>query len=169
MLLGGLTVFVVASIICTFAPSIGVLIAGRVLQGCGGCVGIVLGRAIVRDRYERDRAATMIGYVMMGFAIAPMVGPIIGGVLNDFVGWRSIFGLLATLGIAIGLVAFLFLPETRVPASEDMERPTFLEEPRHPVAAARRSGPMRSPAPSGRRCSSRFSAARRSSRSTCSA
>jgi len=126
VLLGGLTVFVIASLVCTLAPSIGVLIAGRVLQGCGGCVGIVLGRAIVRDRYERAQAATMLGYVMMGFAIAPMVGPVIGGVLNDFVGWRSIFGLLATLGIAITLVAFLFMPETRVPASNETERPTFL-------------------------------------------
>lgn len=126
VLLGGLSIFVIASLICTLAPSIGVLIAGRVLQGWGGCVGIVLGRAIVRDRYERNQAATMIGYVMMGFAIAPMVGPIIGGVLNDLVGWRSIFGLLTTLGVAMGAVAFLFLPETRIPTSAGTDRPGFL-------------------------------------------
>jgi DHA1 family bicyclomycin/chloramphenicol resistance-like MFS transporter len=126
VLLGGLTVFIVASVICTFAPSIEVLIAGRVLQGCGGCVGIVLGRAIVRDRYERDRAAAMIGYVTMGFAISPMVGPIIGGLLNDFVGWRSIFGFLTLSGVTIAVVAFLFLPETRASAEATSERPTFL-------------------------------------------
>ena len=126
VLLAGLTVFVVASIICTTAQSIGVLIAARVLQGLGGCVGIVLGRAIVRDRYERDRAAAMIGYVMMGFAISPMVGPVIGGLLNDLFGWRSIFGLLATLGLAVTVIAFLFLPETRAPATAVSDRPGFL-------------------------------------------
>jgi MFS transporter, DHA1 family, multidrug resistance protein len=125
VLLGGLTVFIIGSIVCTTAPSLGVLIAGRILQGTGGCVGIVLGRAIVRDRYERDRAAAMIGYVTMGFAIAPMLGPVIGGVLNDSVGWRSIFALLTGLGVAIATVAYLFMPETRIPAGPDADRPTF--------------------------------------------
>lgn len=126
VLLGGLAVFVVASIVCTVAQSIGVLIAARILQGFGGCVGIVLGRAIVRDRYEQARAAAMIGYVMMGFAISPMVGPVIGGLLNDFYGWRSIFGLLATLGLAVTVAAFLFLPETRASAADTTARPGFL-------------------------------------------
>lgn len=127
VLLGGLTVFVVASIVCATAQSIGVLIAARVVQGFGGCVGIVLGRAIIRDRYERDRAAAMIGYVTMGFAISPMVGPFIGGLLNDLVGWRSIFALLAMLGVAVAAIAFLFLPETRAPAAVVSDRPGFLK------------------------------------------
>lgn len=126
VLLAGLAVFVVASIVCTTAQSIGVLIAARVVQGFGGCVGIVLGRAIIRDRYERDRAAAMIGYVTMGFAISPMVGPFIGGVLSDLLGWRSIFGLLAALGFAVLAIAFLFLPETRAPVAVASERPGFL-------------------------------------------
>jgi DHA1 family bicyclomycin/chloramphenicol resistance-like MFS transporter len=125
VLVAGLAVFVIASLICATAQSIGVLIAARALQGFGGCVGIVLGRAIIRDRYERAQAAAMIGYVTMGFAISPMVGPIIGGLLNDTLGWRSIFGLHATLGLIVVAVAFLFLPETRVPASAEDHRPGF--------------------------------------------
>jgi DHA1 family bicyclomycin/chloramphenicol resistance-like MFS transporter len=109
VLLGGLAVFVIASVVCTLAPSIEALIAGRVLQG-----------------YERDRAAAMIGYVTMGFAISPMIGPVVGGLLNDFVGWRSIFGFLTASGLIIAVVAFLFLPETRDSAEAMSERPTFL-------------------------------------------
>ncbi|MEQ8695673.1 MAG: multidrug effflux MFS transporter [Bauldia litoralis] len=112
VLLAGLTVFIVATVVCASAPTIGILIAARVAQGAGGCVGIVVGRAMIRDRYERDRAASMLGYVTMGFAMAPMVGPMIGGLLNDSFGWRSIFMLQAGLGVAVGIVCLLFLPET---------------------------------------------------------
>jgi DHA1 family bicyclomycin/chloramphenicol resistance-like MFS transporter len=125
VLVAGLILFIAASIVCTTAPSISVLIAGRILQGAGGCVGIVLGRAIVRDRYERDRAASMLGYVTMGFAVAPMLGPIVGGLLNDNVGWRSIFGLQTVLGVLIVAVCVLFLPETHVTAGPAADRPTF--------------------------------------------
>lgn len=112
VLLGGLVIYVFASIACTFAPTVGLLILGRVLQGFGGCSGIVLGRAIVRDRYERDRAASMLGYVTMGFAIAPMVSPAVGGFLNDTGGWRSIFVFQAVAGIIVTLAVWAALPET---------------------------------------------------------
>lgn len=75
VLLGGLAIFVAGSVICMLAPNIGTLIAGRIIQALGGCAGIALSRAIVRDLYERDRAASMIGYVTMGMAVAPMVAP----------------------------------------------------------------------------------------------
>jgi len=123
----GLAIFIVASVICTTAQSIEMLIAGRILQGCGGCVGIVLGRAIIRDRYDRDQAAAMIGYVTMGFAIAPMLGPVIGGVMNDLFGWRSIFGFLTLSGALIVVVALLFLPETLRPETPGVVRPGFLK------------------------------------------
>ena len=125
VLIGGLAVFVVASLACTLAPSIGVLIGSRVLQGFGGCAGIVLGRAIVRDCYERDQAASMLGYVTMGFAVAPMVGPAIGGILDDLVGWRSIFGLLTGLGVIVFVATILVLPETRRPQVAAVDRPGF--------------------------------------------
>jgi MFS transporter, DHA1 family, multidrug resistance protein len=115
VLLGGLILFVAASLVCTLAPSIEVLIVARVLQGMGGCVGIVLGRAMIRDRFERNEAASMLGYVTMGFAVAPMFGPALGGILNDSIGWRSIFGFLAALGAIVTTAAIFALPETRRP------------------------------------------------------
>jgi DHA1 family bicyclomycin/chloramphenicol resistance-like MFS transporter len=114
VLLAGLLIFVVASVICTFAPTIEVLLFGRVLQGIGGCAGIVIGRAIVRDRYDRDQAAVTLAYVTMGYAVAPMIGPVIGGIIDDHLGWRANFGLVLILGVLTTIVAWRFLPETRV-------------------------------------------------------
>jgi len=125
ILIGGLILFIIASAICTVAESIEMLIGARILQGGGGCVGIVLGRAVIRDRYDRDRAASMLGYVTMGFAMAPMVGPVIGGLLNDNVGWRSIFALQTALGIIVAVTSYLFLPETHDAAKTAGDRPTL--------------------------------------------
>ncbi len=123
VLLAGLAVFIVATLVCTTAESVGILIAARIAQGGGGCVGIVLGRAMIRDRYGRESAASMLGYVTMGFAMAPMVGPVIGGVLNDTFGWRSIFALQTGLGAAVAIVCVLFLPETNTLAGRAEVRP----------------------------------------------
>jgi DHA1 family bicyclomycin/chloramphenicol resistance-like MFS transporter len=114
ILLAGLLIFDVASLLCTVAPSIGVLLFARVLQGIGGCAGVVIARAVVRDRYSREQAASMIAYVIMGYAVAPMIGPVIGGIIEDHLGWRSNFGLVLGIGILTTVFAWRFLPETRV-------------------------------------------------------
>src|SRR5690606_40778441 len=69
VLLGGLVLFFVGSVICMLAPNVAVLNAGRVVQALGGCAGITLSRAIVRDMYDRTRAASMIAYVTMGMGV----------------------------------------------------------------------------------------------------
>ena len=86
VLLIGLTVFVLGSIVCLTAPTVGLLIFGRVVQAIGGCAGITLSRAIVRDLYARNQVASMIGYVTMGMAVAPMIAQTIGGVLETLYG-----------------------------------------------------------------------------------
>lgn len=91
VLLAGLGIFVAASICAALAPTIESLIAFRVLQGAGGSAGIVLGRAIIRDIFEPRKAASMIGYLTMGFAVAPMLAPLTGGILQETVGWTAIF------------------------------------------------------------------------------
>lgn len=112
ILLIGLSVFVVGSLICLTAQNAGVLIFGRVVQAMGGCAGITLSRAIVRDLYRRDQVASMIGYVTMGMAVAPMVAPTIGGVLDTFYGWRASFAFLVLFGSLALLFSSLQLSET---------------------------------------------------------
>lgn len=112
VLLVGFVVFSAASVASPFAPSIEALIAIRIVQGATGCVGIVLGRAIVRDLYERRQAASMLGYVTMGLAVAPMVAPSIGGQLQEYFGWTAIFWFMAGLGLVCLLVTWRWVPET---------------------------------------------------------
>ena len=112
VLLSGLALFVLGSLICLAAPNVGVLLLGRAVQAVGGCAGITLSRAIVRDLYGREQAASMIGYVTMGMAVAPMVAPTVGGVLEMLYGWRATFVFLAAFGGLTLIVAARQLPET---------------------------------------------------------
>lgn len=112
VLLGGLVLFVVGSVICMVAPNISVLNAGRVIQALGGCAGITLSRAIVRDMYDRTKAASMIAYVTMGMAVAPMIAPTIGGLLEALQGWRTSFAFLAVFGLGTLVIVHVLLHET---------------------------------------------------------
>ena len=112
VLVVGLAIFLVGSIICAAAPSIGVLIFGRVVQAVGGAAGMVLSRAIIRDLYDRETAARMLAYMVTALVIAPMVAPLIGGVLSDLAGWRSIFAFTVLAGVAALALAYPRVPET---------------------------------------------------------
>ncbi len=117
VLLWGMVVFMLGSLACALAPDIDFLIAGRILQAAGGSTGIVLGRAIVRDLYDRRQAASMIGYVTMGLAVAPMVGPAIGGVLDHVFGWTASFYLMVLIGLVVLVVSWFDLHETNLQPS----------------------------------------------------
>ena len=118
VLLVGFSIFVAVSVALPFAPNVDALIAGRVLQGASGCVGIVLGRAIVRDLFERRQAASMLGYVTMGLAVAPMVAPSIGGLLQETFGWPAIFWFTAFFGAVAIAVTVTRVPETNLAPAE---------------------------------------------------
>jgi MFS transporter, DHA1 family, multidrug resistance protein len=111
VVLSGLLIFIAGSILCALAPTIGVLIVGRIVQAGGGAAGMVIARAIVRDRYERDRAASMIAYLTMAMVVAPMLAPAVGAVLLDLAGWRAIF-------VAVTAVGCLLLWRTRQSLAE---------------------------------------------------
>ncbi|WP_420404851.1 multidrug effflux MFS transporter [Nisaea sp.] len=111
-LLTGLAIFALSSLACAFASSIDLLIVGRVFQALGGCAGMVLGRAIVRDVYEREEAAPVIAYITMAMAVAPMIGPAIGGILDSAFGWYAGFYVVAAAGGAVLLYAVPSLHET---------------------------------------------------------
>jgi DHA1 family bicyclomycin/chloramphenicol resistance-like MFS transporter len=113
VVLAGLALSVVASLAAIAASSIGALIGARVVQAIGASTGIVIGRAIIRDLFERDRAAAMIGLVTTAMVIAPMVAPMIGGILDTAFGWEAIFLFLAVFSGVVLLWAVFVLPETR--------------------------------------------------------
>ncbi len=116
VVLGGLTLSVIASLAAIPASSIGALIAARVLQAAGASTGVVIGRAIIRDLFERERAASMLGLVTTAMVIAPMVSPLIGGILDTAFGWQAIFVFIATFGSVVLMWAVWVLPETRPPS-----------------------------------------------------
>lgn len=113
-LVAGIVIFLVGSLICAFATSISWLIFGRIVQAGGGVAGMVLGRAIVRDLYDRERSASAIAYITMAMVVAPMLAPAIGGVLTDLVGWHSVFLLGGLLGLLALAAVHVGLPETLV-------------------------------------------------------
>ncbi len=120
IMLAGLTIFLVGSVASLIAPTIELLIAGRLVQAVGGCAGLVLGRAIVRDLYHRDRAATMLAYITMAMVVAPMMAPTIGGVLDVWFGWWASFAFVLVAGAVVMMAAVFTLHETRDPQASPL-------------------------------------------------
>ena len=111
VVLWAMAVFVVASFGAYLAPSVGIFLAFRMLQAAVA-TGLVLSRAVVRDMVPQAQAASMIGYVTMGMALVPMVGPMIGGALDQMFGWHATFALLTLTGAAVWLLCYLDQGET---------------------------------------------------------
>ena len=112
VLVGGMALFLFGTLVCALAPTVEVLIVGRVLQAVGGCSGIALARAIVRDVHGARASASMIGYVTMGMAVAPMVTPALGGLIYEWSSWRYIFLAMGLLGAAALVATWVRLHET---------------------------------------------------------
>lgn len=112
IVIGGTAFFLVASLACALAPSPDLLIVGRLVQAFGGCAGLVISRAIVRDVWDADRAVSVLGKIMTVMAVAPALSPVIGAWLGSEFGWRSIFFLVAAVGAAVWLCSLVGLPET---------------------------------------------------------
>lgn len=103
--------YALASIGCALAPTYGALLGFRAVQGLFAGVGLIVGRAVIRDLLEASAAQRLLSQVTMVFGIAPAVAPIVGGWLIGW-GWRSIFWFLAALGGALALAAAVALRET---------------------------------------------------------
>jgi DHA1 family bicyclomycin/chloramphenicol resistance-like MFS transporter len=112
VLIGGLILTVAASVVATLATTIEALVAARALQAFGASCGIVISRAIVRDLFARDRAASMLGFVTMVIMVVPMIVPPLGGVLDTVFGWPSIFACIALFAMVLLSWVWLGLPET---------------------------------------------------------
>ena len=112
MLLAAIALYCAASLACALAPSIELLIAARFAQALGGSGGIVLARAMVRDLYSGSRAGRELSVIGAVMALAPVLAPVVGGLLQTGFGWRSVFFALAGAGITGAGVVWLLLPET---------------------------------------------------------
>jgi DHA1 family bicyclomycin/chloramphenicol resistance-like MFS transporter len=110
-------VFVLASLGCALAPSIEMLWALRLLQALGACAGVVCARAIVRDLFEPTEAARMFSALILVMGVAPILAPLVGGVVLVHAGWRAIFLVLAVFGLACLGAARFRLAETLRPGT----------------------------------------------------
>ena len=121
-LLIGITIYVSASIVCAFAPDIATMNVARFVEAVGGCAGSIVGRAIVRDRFDHREAARMLSFMTLIMGLAPVLAPMIGGGLLIISSWRLIFCVLAVSGAIIGFCVFRFLDESRSPETAAVAR-----------------------------------------------
>lgn len=112
VLVSGVAVYLAATMACAIAESIEALIGARFFQALGACSGVVLVRAIVRDIYAPERAGSVLAYMGSAMAVAPMIGPVIGGQLEINFGWRANFVFLLAFSAAILLAVVGVLDET---------------------------------------------------------
>jgi len=112
VILVSLVLYVIASVGAALAPSLGWLLAWRVLQGLSAGAGSVIGRAIVQDRYSGAAAQKILSHIMMVFALAPAIAPVLGGWLQVGLGWRWIFWFLTAFGVLMFVVVWRALPES---------------------------------------------------------
>ncbi len=111
VMLWGLVIFLFATIGCIVAPNIETLLTFRMIQTAVGA-GMVLSRAVVRDMVPPAQAASKIGYLTMGMALVPMIGPAMGGMLDAAFGWQASFGMVLVLGLLVLALAWHDLGET---------------------------------------------------------
>ena len=117
VMIWGMALYTVGSIACTLAPNYESLIAARILQGATAGVGVVIGRAVVRDLYQGARAQHLMSMTTMIFSIAPAIAPIIGGWAHVAFGWRAVFAIMVICGVIFAISAWWKLPETHPKAA----------------------------------------------------
>ena len=110
----GMVLYIVGSIGCALSRNVETMIAWRAVQAIGACASVTLARAIVRDLYVGHRAAQMMSTLMIVSALAPMLGPSVGGLVIAVAHWQAIFWMLALVGL-LTLAALYTLPETHPP------------------------------------------------------
>jgi DHA1 family bicyclomycin/chloramphenicol resistance-like MFS transporter len=115
VMIGGLVGYTVASVVAATAPSFAVLLAARVAQGLFAGAATIVSRAVIRDLFEGPEAQRLMARVMMIFAVAPAVAPVIGGEILRFATWHAIFWFVGVYAVATAVLTALVLPETLPP------------------------------------------------------
>lgn len=110
--LGGLALFIAGSLACVWAPTLPLLVAGRVVQALGVCAASVLSRAIARDLFEGEALSRTLALTMVAMAAAPGFSPLLGSAMEYGPGWRASFALVAVLGFVLALAYMATVGET---------------------------------------------------------
>ncbi len=131
-LIAGISLHILASVLCAFAPSVELLTVGRVLQGLGNAAVAVVAMATVRDVFVGSAAATLLSRLMLVSGMAPILAPSLGGAILRLTSWRGVFAVLAVAGVLLVTLASTALRET-LPV--ERRRPAA---PRHVLATYRR-------------------------------
>ena len=126
VVLGGLALFTVASLGCATAQSIEALVFWRAMQGFSTGAGIVVSRAVIRDVFAPAQAQRVMSQVTIFFGIAPVVAPMIGGLVNDWFGWHAVFWFLVLVGCVLFVTSWLRLKETLAPENRQDFHPPHL-------------------------------------------
>jgi DHA1 family bicyclomycin/chloramphenicol resistance-like MFS transporter len=117
VILGGLAIFILASVGCALSRDLPTLLAFRAVQGLSAGVGLIVGRALIRDVLHGDDAQRMMSQVSMIFGIAPAIAPIIGGWILGWSRWPMIFWFLVVFSLLLFIATWLALPETHPPSA----------------------------------------------------
>jgi DHA1 family bicyclomycin/chloramphenicol resistance-like MFS transporter len=117
VILGGLAVFVLASVGCALSRDLTTLLLFRALQGLSAGVGLIVGRTVIRDLLQGDDAQRLMSQVSMIFGVAPAIAPIIGGWILGWQRWPMIFWFLVAFSVALWIATWFALPETHPPAA----------------------------------------------------
>jgi len=122
VILAGLSIYALASASCALSSSGSMFLLARMAQGLSASGGFIGGRAMIRDAHDAVAAHRAMARVMLMFALAPAVAPVLGGWLHDYFGWRSVFVFLTLLGSSLILIT-VALDETLSPAQRQSFRP----------------------------------------------
>lgn len=113
--IGFMVIYLIGSLMSAFAPTVEVLIVGRVIQGVGASAGMTVARAIVRDQFTGNKSAAIMNLMGMMLAIGPALAPTIGSIALGALGWQSIFFVMVALSIGACLMVAFAMEETTVP------------------------------------------------------
>jgi DHA1 family bicyclomycin/chloramphenicol resistance-like MFS transporter len=115
VILWGIALFGLASVGCALSTDLTTLLVFRFIQGLCAGVGMIVGRAVIRDVFDGEEAQRLMSQVSMIFSIAPAIAPIVGGWILGFGDWHAIFWFLAVLSLVLGALVWRVLPETHPP------------------------------------------------------
>jgi len=126
VLIGGLTLYLLSSVVCAVAPGLGWLVAARFAQAVGCCTGVVVARAIIRDAYTPSEGAHILAKASSMLSLAPLLGPVLGGYLQVAFGWRAAFVALTLGGVTVWIAALRWMRESNRQPNMDAMRPGHL-------------------------------------------